>query len=441
MKIRTPYYYKDFKCIAGDCTDTCCAGWDVDVDEESYRYYKSVKGEFGKRLKSVMVPEEEGGCTFTLTEDKRCPFLNDKNLCDLYIALGEEHLCETCDEFPRFINEYGNVREIGIAPSCITAGELMFADRQKMHFDEYEDGKPVDMYNDIDAFLYMQLCNARKLAFDIIDHEEFSVDEVCIILLEFARQIQKHMDDERDDLIASVVKRFKDTDYCRNVVNSCKKKIKEDNDKQREAGRVGAGSRYIDAVSKFFDSFKGMEVINKDWLIYVDKERAFEQDVKKLNKSDKNGGEALPSMGYAEADEQHRDYAEADEKHRDCECADEKYRDALKGFKNYYKDKEYQFRQLLDYYVYRYFLDSVYDINLMLKIKNAVVGFLIVRQLDMVCWHEKGCTEYDEHVDIAHLYSRQFEHSYTNFEVYSDYYMKKRCYSTKMLEGLLLYED
>lgn len=441
MKIRTPYYYKDFKCIAGDCTDTCCAGWDVDVDEESYRYYKSVKGEFGKRLKSVMVPEEEGGCTFTLTEDKRCPFLNDKNLCDLYIALGEEHLCETCDEFPRFINEYGNVREIGIAPSCITAGELMFADRQKMHFDEYEDGKPVDMYNDIDAFLYMQLCNARKLAFDIIDHEEFSVDEVCIILLEFARQIQKHMDDERDDLIASVVKRFKDTDYCRNVVNSCKKKIKEDNDKQREAGRVGAGSRYIDAVSKFFDSFKGMEVINKDWLIYVDKERAFEQDVKKLNKSDKNGGEALPSMGYAEADEQHRDYAEADEKHRDCECADEKYRDALKEFKNYYKDKEYQFRQLLDYYVYRYFLDSVYDINLMLKIKNAVVGFLIVRQLDMVCWHEKGCTEYDEHVDIAHLYSRQFEHSYTNFEVYSDYYMKKRCYSTKMLEGLLLYED
>lgn len=402
MKIRTPYYYKDFKCIAGDCTDTCCAGWDVDVDEKSYRYYKSVKGEFGKRLKSVMVPEKEGGCTFTLTEDKRCPFLNDKNLCDLYIALGEEHLCETCDEFPRFINEYGNVREIGIAPSCITAGELMFADRQKMHFDEFEDGKPIDMYNDIDAFLYMQLCNARKLAFDIIDYEEFSVDEVCIILLEFARQIQKHMDNERDDLIASVVKRFKDKEYCCNVVSSCREKLKKDNDRQREAGRAGVGSRYIDAVSKFFDSFKGMEVINKDWLLYVDKERAFERNIT---------------------------------------LADEMYRNALKGFKKYYKDKEYQFRQLLDYYVYRYFLDSVYDINLVLKIKNAVVGYLIVRQLDMVCWHENGNTEYDEHVDIAHLYSRQFEHSYTNFEVYSDYFMRKRCYSTKILEGLLLYED
>ena len=51
MKVRTPHYYKDFKCIAGACTDTCCAGWDVDVDAKAYQYYQSVKGEFGKRLK------------------------------------------------------------------------------------------------------------------------------------------------------------------------------------------------------------------------------------------------------------------------------------------------------------------------------------------------------------------------------------------------------
>lgn len=48
MKIVTPHYYKDFKCIAGACTDTCCAGWDVDVDDKSYRYYKTVDGNFGK---------------------------------------------------------------------------------------------------------------------------------------------------------------------------------------------------------------------------------------------------------------------------------------------------------------------------------------------------------------------------------------------------------
>ena len=116
MKIVTPDYYKNFKCIAGECTDTCCAGWDVDVDKESYKQYRRVIGSFGNKLRSVMVPSEDGGCTFTLKEG-RCPFLNKKNLCEIYIKLGKDSLCETCAEFPRFINEYGNTREIGIAPS------------------------------------------------------------------------------------------------------------------------------------------------------------------------------------------------------------------------------------------------------------------------------------------------------------------------------------
>ena len=79
MKIVTPDYYKNFKCIAGECTDTCCAGWDVDVDKESYKQYRRVIGSFGNKLRSVMVPSEDGGCTFTLKEG-RCPFLNKNTL-------------------------------------------------------------------------------------------------------------------------------------------------------------------------------------------------------------------------------------------------------------------------------------------------------------------------------------------------------------------------
>ena len=55
MKIRVPDYYDEFKCIADKCTDTCCAGWQVDVDEEYFAYYKLVKGEFGDRLRSVVI--------------------------------------------------------------------------------------------------------------------------------------------------------------------------------------------------------------------------------------------------------------------------------------------------------------------------------------------------------------------------------------------------
>lgn len=45
MLDRYPVYYKEFVCAAGDCPDTCCAGWDVVVDEETAARYAAVEGE------------------------------------------------------------------------------------------------------------------------------------------------------------------------------------------------------------------------------------------------------------------------------------------------------------------------------------------------------------------------------------------------------------
>lgn len=382
MKIRMPHYYKDFKCIAGACTDTCCAGWDVDVDQKSYDYYKTVKGEFGKRLKKVMVPQEYGGCTFTLNNN-RCPFLNDKNLCDLYTELGEDKLCDTCDEFPRFINIYGNVKEIGIAPSCITAGELIFNCKEKLTFDIEDDGKTVSEYNDIDAYLYMQLLRAREIAYEIVQNEKFTVDESCLLLIDYAVKIQKHIDDENDHLIENVVYAYMEEDYLRHRLS----KINE------EPLRNGGYS----AISGFFAEFSGMEVINKDWYKCL---------------------------------EVQRDFMSA--------CTESDFKSYYREFDNYYRDRQFEYRQLLMYYVYRYFLDAVYDYKLVLKVKNAVVGYIVLKHLDVAKWYKnEGHLSKEEQIDMAHLYSRQFEHSYTNYEAYRDMFIKKRIYSISSLKRLL----
>lgn len=34
-----PSYYGDFHCIGGSCKDSCCIGWEVDIDEDTYEYY------------------------------------------------------------------------------------------------------------------------------------------------------------------------------------------------------------------------------------------------------------------------------------------------------------------------------------------------------------------------------------------------------------------
>lgn len=411
MKVMTPHYYKDFRCIAGACTDTCCAGWDVDVDKNSYKYYKTVKGAFGKRLKSVMVPSQDGECTFTLKEGGRCPFLNDDNLCDLYIELGEDKLCETCAEFPRFINDYGNIREIGIAPSCKTAGELMFSYKDEITFDTVEDNSLTPQPNDIAAYTYMQLRQARIVAFGIISDRDISIFERLMLYLNYAKRIQKHLDAERDELIAGVAKRFCGPDYREKLLDKLKSRDAvlpdelQDGDTVKSTPEVRKlyGNRLIKGLRHFFDDFKGMEVINPDWNIHVARVRQFLD-------------------GLAD----------------DSELA--------AVMKDYHAGSEafaHEYEQLAMYYVYRYMLDAVNDYDVLLKAKNAVIGILAV---DIMAAANRAAGQQSDfrkpdftmRVDIAHLYSRQFEHSYYNYEVYREYFGTKRCYSYEFLMDALV---
>lgn len=57
MILRTPSYYDDFECIADKCTDNCCVGWEIDIDEITAEKYFSIGGEFGERLKSSITME------------------------------------------------------------------------------------------------------------------------------------------------------------------------------------------------------------------------------------------------------------------------------------------------------------------------------------------------------------------------------------------------
>jgi len=50
IKILQPYYYRDFKCIAGKCRDSCCIGWRVPIDKNSFIKYEQVKGKFANTL-------------------------------------------------------------------------------------------------------------------------------------------------------------------------------------------------------------------------------------------------------------------------------------------------------------------------------------------------------------------------------------------------------
>ena len=138
MILRKPVYFDSFHCIGSACKDTCCAGWEVEIDEESAAGYHDIDGEIGERLKANITETEEE-IYFNLREDKRCPFLNEDNLCDLILHLGEDSLCDICREHPRHYEWFGRYTEVGLGLCCEEAGRLIFSSPEKITYIEMSD--------------------------------------------------------------------------------------------------------------------------------------------------------------------------------------------------------------------------------------------------------------------------------------------------------------
>jgi len=122
MKLYAPKYYKKFKCIADRCEHSCCIGWEIDIDEESAKKYKSLKSGYGAVVASSVCMEDTPH--FCLAEHDRCPHLDEQGLCRIILNLGEDYLCDICREHPRFYN-FTSVAEVGLGLSCPEAARLI----------------------------------------------------------------------------------------------------------------------------------------------------------------------------------------------------------------------------------------------------------------------------------------------------------------------------
>lgn len=165
MQFVCPDYYNEFHCIAGACKHSCCIGWEIDIDPDKAELYKNVPGEVGRRLKENIhwgeVPH------FILREGERCPFLNERNLCDLILELGEEHICSICTEHPRFYNELPDDRlEVGLGLCCEEAARLILGKKE-----------PVTLEYDCETGEEDVVIVLRDEAIAILQERDKSVDE------------------------------------------------------------------------------------------------------------------------------------------------------------------------------------------------------------------------------------------------------------------------
>ena len=176
MKLYAPEYYEKFKCIADKCTHSCCTDWQIYVDEETLRYHKSSEHPVSCELVSL-IERDSDGSYIRLSEDGRCPFLDECGLCRIHSALGEEKTSRICREHPRFYHRIGERYEMGIGAVCEVAARLILdSDMPDLKLETERDTEEISR-TEYDATA------EREYIFDVIKSSD-SIVEVTRKLLE-----------------------------------------------------------------------------------------------------------------------------------------------------------------------------------------------------------------------------------------------------------------
>lgn len=170
-----PDYYEKFKCIAGECRHSCCIGWEIDIDEEALSRFMSTPGELGEELKSKISCEDTPH--FVLSENERCPFLDEKNLCRLITEKGEDFLCDICRDHPRFRSFLPGRTEIGLGLCCEEAARLILTQKEPVKLIESGEAEPDEETENI--------INGRDELIAIAKNRRFDINTRIQMLLDF----------------------------------------------------------------------------------------------------------------------------------------------------------------------------------------------------------------------------------------------------------------
>lgn len=163
-----PDYYTQFTCTAGACRHNCCIGWEIDIDEDTASYYRAYSGPMAERLQTD-INFSVAPAHFILGKHDRCPFLNQNNLCDIIIEMGEDHICQICNDHPRFHNELPGRTESGLGLCCEEAARIILSQKEPVALRISDDADAEDIEDEIIAY--------RDDVLTILQNRDVSIEE------------------------------------------------------------------------------------------------------------------------------------------------------------------------------------------------------------------------------------------------------------------------
>ena len=188
MKLRYPSYYETFSCIAGDCPDSCCHEWEVQVDAAAAARYRAMEGPLGDALREHLYDED--GETYLRNVDNRCPMWRADGLCRIQAQEGHEALCTVCQQFPRLRHDYGDLLELGLELSCPEAARIILESPLSWVEKEIEGGEEPEY----DPEIFSILAESRPVALALLENTTYTVPERLRLLLMYGYHVQAAID-------------------------------------------------------------------------------------------------------------------------------------------------------------------------------------------------------------------------------------------------------
>ena len=191
MRLCKPGYYDRFHCIASACPDTCCQLWDIQVDPETAKFYRTIPGELGETVRHSL--RQEDGETLIAMENGHCPLQDAQGLCSLQVKLGEKALCQVCREFPRLHHDYGDFMELGLELSCPEAARIILTSPEAPDVIFQVSGGSEPEY-DLEAMEILLATRAQALA--LLSEGKYSPAQKLILLFFYGCHAQGLLDGE-----------------------------------------------------------------------------------------------------------------------------------------------------------------------------------------------------------------------------------------------------
>lgn len=399
MLYTIPDYYPSFECIADKCEDTCCAGWQIVIDKKTLKKYTKIKGDFRKRM-FRSVDWFQG--TFKQDKDKRCAFLNERNLCDLYLSQGEGGFCKTCREYPRHTEEFEGIREITLSISCPEVARILMNRMEPVTFLNYErEGE--EEFEDFDPFFFSILEDARKEMIAILQNRSLPITDRILLILGMAHDMQGRMNRQEMFGCSDVITKYT-TEKALQFVKEYQQKSKRDD---------------FEFAHTMFQHLFQLELLKEEWGILLK-----ETEDLLYQKNEEYGKLRLEFEEYLRKTT--RESYKRTNDTINIEMPEDAKKSTDKKEENENIVIDIHLEQLLVYFLFTYFPGAVYDGEIYAKVQLAVYCVWMIWEIWMARWikNERNI-DLEEMTELVYRFSREVEHSDLNLAAIEKILSKK----------------